>query len=185
MASERASSQRSQALEQEAEKRRAAETRAFAADMARGELEDELRRLRSELHAMRQRSLANEAERNELVGELDDSMARLGQEAREATAALQHRCVLCIVLYFRLFEFCIRYTVVVPISLVQGMMSILITLGRCFTSHNNELRMIRDQHAEEMRVAREQMRNEITAEVRRDLAREKVKMKYVFHSFLF
>jgi hypothetical protein len=99
MASERASSQRSQALEQEAEKRRAAETRAFAADMARGELEDELRRLRSELHAMRQRSLANEAERNELVGELDDSMARLGQEAREATAALQHRCVLCIVLY--------------------------------------------------------------------------------------
>ena len=91
----------------------------------------------------------------------------------------------CIVLYVRLFEFCIRYTVVVPISLVQGMMSILITLGRCFTSHNNELRMIRDQHAEEMRVAREQMRNEITAEVRRDLAREKVKMKYVFHSFLF
>jgi hypothetical protein len=50
MASERAASQRSQALEQEVEKRRASETRAFAADMARGELEDELRRLRSELH---------------------------------------------------------------------------------------------------------------------------------------
>ena len=80
---------------------------------------------------MRQRSLANEAERNELVGELDESMSRLGAEAREATAALQH-------------------------------------------SHQNELRLVRDQHAEDMRVAREQMRNEITAEVRRDLAREKV-----------